>query len=335
MAMEYEDKIENRDKQDIIPRLFIPWEDFGYEKIDDIDVENVYRMVKLKKDNNVFLCKLKKSISESNENQFNKEKSINNVLIEEIQNNNIEMKNVVIPRAMELIQSNGLDGIVYEYFNDSSGKYNYSDEEKISILLRANEFIKNIPLSERLKLFLEKRTFREYYKDLDKFIIADNNEIKSMAIKLRELLRIDDFELSDEVLNHGDLDMSNIGYNSKTREVAIFDLEALCIGNSINAFAHCSYQSVLYKIYNRLSNESKYQMKNWGIIAGEHFYKIIENRITEAQSLKQFYVINMFYAVSECYDGFLIKNNDKILEIELEENIKFFRANLEKLNKVM
>jgi len=104
MAMEYEDKIENRDKQDIIPQLFIPWEDFGYEKIDDINVENVYRMVKLKKDNNVFLCKLKKSISESNENQFNKEKSINNVLIEEIQNNNnIEMKNVVIPRAMELI----------------------------------------------------------------------------------------------------------------------------------------------------------------------------------------------------------------------------------------
>jgi hypothetical protein len=334
--MESGDKIKNVAEQNITPQLLVPWEDFGYEKVDDINFTgSACGMTKLKKDNNIFLCKLKESMSKSNENKFNKERSINNILIEELQNNNIEIKNIVIPRAMELIQFNEVDGIVYEYFNDSSEKYNCSDEEKISILLRVDEFIKNIPLSERLKLFLEKRTFREYYNDLDKFIVVDNNEIKSMAIKLRELLRIDDFELSDEVLNHGDLDMSNIGYNSKTQEVAIFDLEALCIGNSINALAHCSYQSVLYKIYNHLSDKDKRQMKKWDIIAGENFYKIIERKIIETKSLKQFYGINMFYALSECYDGFLIKNNDKISEIELEENIKFFRDNLERLNKIM
>jgi len=43
----------------------------------------------------------------------------------------------------------------------------------------------------------------------------------------------------------------------------------------------------------------------------------------------------MFYALSECYDSFSMKNNNRILEIELEENIIFFCDNFEKLNKVM
>lgn len=315
------------------PRPTVVWESFGYKKNSDIDFagDNCW-MAKLEKDNHIFLCKFKESTS--NENKFNKEKSINNVLIEELQNNSVEIKDIVVPMATELIQFNGVDGIIYEYFNDSLEKYNCQDEEKISILFRADEFIKNVPLSKRLKLFLEKRTVREYHQDLDKFTVANNNEIKSMAIKLRELLRIDDFESSDEVLNHGDLDMSNIGYNPKTQEVAIFDLEALCIGNSINALAHCSYQSVLYGIYNRLLDAEKHQMKRWDIIAGANFYKIIESKITGTESLRQFYGINMFYSLGECYDGFLMRNNDEILKIELEENIKFFHDNLEKLNKI-
>ncbi|MFA6533583.1 MAG: hypothetical protein WCT37_00245 [Patescibacteria group bacterium] len=328
--MEYDNKIKNIGDKNIAPQSLITWGDFGYEKVDDVN--RGQQMAKIKKDDHIFLCKLKEGIS--NENKFNEEKLINNILIEESQNNKIENDNIVIPKAIELIQSRGFEGIIYEYFNDSTEKYDCPDEEKISILLRVDKFIKSIPFSERLKLFLQKRTVREYHDDIDKCITAENNKIKSMAIELRGLLRVDDFELFDEVLNHGDLDMSNIGYNPKTQKIAIFDLEALCIGNSINALAHCSYQSVLYKIYNSLSDKDKQQMKRWDIIAGADFYKIIESKITEAKSLKQFYGVNMFYALSECYDGLSIKNNDKVLEIELERNADFFYENLKKLNKI-
>lgn len=333
--MERGDKIKNISEQDMVSQSLIAWENFGYEKINDINFKkNIHAIVKLKKDNGVFYCKLEESILKSNKNKFNEEKLINNILIEELKNNKIENENIVIPKAVELIQSNGVDGIIYEYFNDSSEKYDYSDEEKISILLRVDKFIKSIPLSERFKFLLQKRTIVEYLEKLNEFMFTGSSEIKSMAVELSGLLRADNFESSDMVLNHGDLDMSNIGYDLMAQKIAIFDLEALCIGNSINALAHCSYQSVLYKIYNRLPDKDKQQVKRWDVIAGADFYKIIESKITETKSLKQFYGINMFYALSECFDGLSIKNNNKILEIELEENIKFFHDNIDKLNKI-
>lgn len=332
--MEYCDKIKNISEQkQNTPHLLIEWSNFGYEKIDDRNfTESSHSMIKLQKDGRFFVGKFKELMS--GENKFNKEKSINNILIEELQNNKIEDENIVVPKAIEVIQSNGVDGIIYEYFNDSMEKYNLSNEDKILKLLYVDKFIKSIPISERLN-FLPQRTIKEYQENLDKIITVKNDKIRSMAIELRGLLSVDYFEPFDKVLNHGDLDMSNIGYNSQTKKIAIFDFEGLCVGNNINALAHCSYQSVLYKIYNRLLEKDRSELKKWDIIAGENFYKIIEGKIVQIESLKQFYGINMFYSLVECFDGLLTEENEKIVEIELEENINFFYDNLEKFNGII
>ena len=83
--MERGDKIKNISEQDMVSQSLIAWENFGYEKINDINFKkNIHAIVKLKKDNGVFYCKLEESILKSNKNKFNEEKLINNILIEEL-----------------------------------------------------------------------------------------------------------------------------------------------------------------------------------------------------------------------------------------------------------